>query len=99
MIQLVDSRYLPVPVRFDTCGLPNALSLTFKVPVRVPVCVGWKTTLIVQLALAARLDPHVVPEMAKSPVVEGEMPISATLCLLASVNVLARLVPPSDVLG
>jgi hypothetical protein len=29
----IDQRYLPVPVRFETCGLPTALSLTCNVPV------------------------------------------------------------------
>ena len=58
-----------------------------------------KTTLIVQLAPAFRLDPQVVAEMSNSPVVEGEMLVSATLCLLESVNVLAALVAPTAVLA
>jgi hypothetical protein len=39
--------------------LPGALSVIDNVPVRVPLCVGLKITLMVQLASAARLDPQV----------------------------------------
>ena len=87
--------YLPVPVRLEVCGLPNALSATFNDPVLVPVAVGLKTTLILQAVLAARLVVQVVVETLKSPVVEIAMPVSATLCLLASVNTFAGLVVPT----
>ena len=87
--------YLPVPVRLDVCGLPTALSATFNEPVLVPVAVGVNTTLILQLVLAAKLVVQVVVETLKSPVVEGTMLFSATLCLLASVNTLAALVVPT----
>jgi hypothetical protein len=70
---------LPVPVRFETCGLLLALSVAFNVPVLVPTAVGVNTTLIVQLALAARLVVQVVEETLKSPVVEITMLFSATL--------------------
>ena len=90
---------MPVPVRLEVCGLPTALSLTCNVPVLVPVCVGLNTTLIVQLDLAPRLAPQVVAETLKSPVVEMEMPVSDTLCLLASVNGFATLVAPTFVAG
>src|SRR5580704_13480573 len=91
--------YLPVPDRFETCGLVAALSLTTNVPVAAPVCVGWKTTLMVQVEPAARLEPQVVAETENGPVVEGEMLVSATACLLWRVNVLAALVVPTVVLG
>ena len=68
--------YFPVPVRLDVCGLPTALSLTCNVPVLVPVCVGVNTTLIVHVASGARVEPQVVAEIPKSPVVEGEIPVS-----------------------
>ncbi len=73
----------------------TVLSLTCNVPVRVPVCVGVKITLISQLDLAARLVEQVVVETLKSPVVEIKMPVIATLCLLASVNTLAGLPLPT----
>jgi len=39
--------------------LPAALSVIDNVPVRVPLCVGSKVTLMVQLASAARLELQV----------------------------------------
>jgi len=49
----------PVPVSVTVCGLIGALSVIAMVPLRVPVAVGVRVTLIVQLAPAARLAPHV----------------------------------------
>ncbi len=49
----------PVPVRLTLCGLPAALSVIDSVPVRVPVAVGVKVTLMVQLAPAATEAPQV----------------------------------------
>jgi hypothetical protein len=87
--------YFPVPVRLDVWGLPRALSATFNVPVLAPTAVGLKTTLILQLDFAAKLAVQVVVETVKSPVVEIEMPVSATACLLASVNTFAGLETPT----
>ncbi len=88
--------YLPVPVRLEVCGLLAALSVTFNVPVLVPVCVGLNVTLILRLDLAAKLGAQVVVETLKSPVVEiARLPVSATVCLLASVNTFAGLVVPT----
>lgn len=78
-MNLETTAYLPVPVRFDVCGLLLALSAAFNVPVRVPFAVGLKTTLILQLAFAAKLLVHVVDETLKSPVVEITILVSATL--------------------
>jgi hypothetical protein len=86
---------LPVPVRLDVWGLPIALSATLKIPVLVPVAVGVNTTLIVHIALAARLVEQVVAETLKSPVVEIVMPVSATACLLVRVSVFAGLLVPT----
>ena len=55
----LNSTTVPVPVRLTVCGLPAALSVIDSVPVRVPLCVGLKVTLMVQLASAARLEPQV----------------------------------------
>jgi hypothetical protein len=90
---------LPVPVRLEVCGLLTALSLTCNVAVLVPVSVGVNTTLMVQLDLAARLVVQVVADTLKSPVVEIAMPVSATLCLLASVNTFAGLLVPAFSFG
>ena len=40
----------PVPAKATTCGALEALSLTVRVPVRVPVAVGVNLTPAVQLA-------------------------------------------------
>ena len=45
---------MPVPVSATVCGLA-ALSVIFSAPVRVPVVVGEKVTLMEQLASAATL--------------------------------------------
>lgn len=81
-----------MPVRLEVCGVAIALSATCSAPVLVPVAVGVKTTLILQLVLAARLVPQVVVETLKSPVVEITTLFSATFCLLARVNTFAALV-------
>lgn len=47
---------VPTPVRATVCGLFGASSTTLSLPVCVPALVGVKTTLIVQLALAPRLE-------------------------------------------
>lgn len=90
---------MPVPVRLEVCGLASALSATLNAPCLVPVCVGENTTLIVHLVLEARLAAQVVAEMLKSPVVPIEIPVSAMLCLLESVNTLATLFVPKLVAG
>lgn len=86
---------MPVPLRFDVCGLLLALSLTLSVPVLVPVVVGVKVTLIVHFALAARLVVQVFADTAKSPVVEIAILFSVTVWLLTRVNVFAALVVPT----
>lgn len=50
---------MPLPERVTVCGLPVASSAIESVALRVPAAVGVKVTLIVQLALAARVDPQV----------------------------------------
>jgi len=91
--------YLPVPVRLDVSGLPMALSLTFNVPVLVPVAVGVNSTLMVQVDFPTRLVPHVVAETLKSPVVEIAILVSATFCLLERVNTFAGLLVPTFCVG
>src|SRR5438552_16287277 len=45
---------LPVPLRFAVCGLPPALSTIVRVPVALPLTMGWNVTLIVQFAAAGK---------------------------------------------
>ena len=48
-------KFPPVPDNATVCGLPAALSVKLRVPVRVPAAEGLKVTLTVQLALTARV--------------------------------------------
>jgi hypothetical protein len=50
----------PVPVRLMVCVAGLALSVMVTAPVLVPVVVGLKVTLRVQLAPAATLEPQVL---------------------------------------
>ncbi len=59
LLDNVTAGAIPVPLRLTLCGLFGALSVIDSVPVRVPVTVGVKVTLIVQLAPAATEVPHV----------------------------------------
>ena len=57
---------MPVPLRLVVCVLGLALSVTVMVVDRLPVLAGVKVTLMVQLAPADTLDPHVLVRL-KSP--------------------------------
>ena len=57
---------VPVPVSETVCGLLEALSVMVKLPLRVPLAVGVKVTLTVQLELVATLAPQLLL-CAKSP--------------------------------
>jgi hypothetical protein len=70
---------LPVPVRFDTCGLLLALSDTCTVPVSTPTPVGVNFTSMVQLAFEVNCVWQVVEETLKGPVVEITRFLSITL--------------------
>jgi hypothetical protein len=50
----------PVPVRLTVCVAGLALSVMVTAPALVPVAVGLKVTLRVQLAPAATLEPQVL---------------------------------------
>jgi len=72
-IDTADAAAAPVPVSAIACGLPIALSAMETEAVRTPDAVGSKVTLIVQVALAARLVPHVSvceKSPASDPVIE-----------------------------
>jgi hypothetical protein len=83
-----------VPLRLTVCGLPLALSVMLSVPVREPVAVGVKVTLIVQVALAATLVPQLLV-WAKSPLAAMLEMLNAPVPLLVSVSVCAALVVPT----
>jgi len=53
-------------------GLPPPLWLTLNDPLLLPIAVGLKATFTLQLAPAAKLVPHVLLAIKKSPVVAIE---------------------------
>jgi hypothetical protein len=65
------------------------------VPVRVPVVVGLKVTLMVQLAPAARVDPQLLL-WAKSPLIATLLIVKLVDPVLVRVEVCAALVVPTD---
>ena len=69
----------PVPVRFTLCGLPAASSVMVTAAVRVPLALGVKVTLIVQLEPAATLDAQLLVCAKSLPFV----PVMAILVMLS----------------
>ena len=90
---------VPVPLRATTCGLPLALSVSVRLPERLPATVGVNVTLITQLLLAATgaLVLQVVPPTAtaKSRVAAMPAKVKGAVPLLVTVTVPAALVVPS----
>lgn len=83
----------PVPLRLTPSGLLAALLVMNTLPVRAPAVVGTKVTLIVQLALAAKVAAQVVV-LAKSPLTVMLAMFSVAPPELVSVTLLAVLVLP-----
>lgn len=89
---------VPVPVNETDCGLPGALSVTVRVPSRVPVVVGLNVTETVQFAPVLSDDGlnGQVLVCAKSPVVPIAVIVKGAVPLLVMVTVCAVLVVPTD---
>jgi hypothetical protein len=77
---------VPVPVRLTVWVAGLALSVMVTTPDLVPVAVGLKATLRVQLALAARLEPQVLVR-EKSPLTVMLVMLRAALPVLPRVTV------------
>ena len=89
---------IPVPLTLTLWGLWETLSVTDTSALRVPAAVGWKVTVIVQLAPAATVEPQLV-DCAKSlgfapPSAMLEMP-TAELPAFVTVLVWAALAVPT----
>ena len=84
-----------MPVKLTVWGLPAASSATLNVPLRVPVAVGVKVTLIAQLAPAATELPQVFV-CAKSPLAAMLVMFSVAVPVLLSVTTCAPLVAPKS---
>src|SRR5437667_6973514 len=85
---------VPLPVRFTVCGLLLASSAMVIVPVRVPVVVGVKVTLIVQFAPAANVAPQVLL-CASSPLAAMLVMFNSAVPMLLRVTPLGALVLPT----
>ena len=81
----------PVPVSATVCGLPVALSEMVMVPGWLPVAVGVKVTVMVQLAAAATDAPQVLV-WAYGVLAAMLVMVSAPVPPLVSVTVCAALV-------
>jgi hypothetical protein len=92
---------VPIPERETRSDVPFAVRP--RVAVREPDDVGLNTTLMVQLAAAARLAPHELLAIWKSPAFAPESPAApsdaAVKLLLLNVTVWAALELPSTVSG
>jgi hypothetical protein len=73
---------IPVPVKVSDDGLGVALSLTIRIPPKVPVSDGSNTTLIGHVPPAARLVPHVFVCRKSNEVV----PVSVVIAMLDMVS-------------
>jgi hypothetical protein len=76
----------PVPVSVTVCGLPGNGSLTVMAPLRMPVAVGVKVTLTLQLAVGAR-----VAGLTGQLLVWAKSPLAATLTVVAEAPLLLTL--------
>jgi hypothetical protein len=85
----------PVPLRVTICGLPGALSEMLSVPLRVPLPVGIRITLIVQLLPAATLVPQLFV-CVKSPLTAKLEIVTTPLPVLVRVMTCALLELPMD---
>jgi hypothetical protein len=85
---------MPVPVRLIDCGLPLALSVILAAPLRVPVAEGLNVMLIVQLALAASVVPHVLV-CKKSPLIAMLVMLRVAVPVFLRVTLWAALVVPT----
>ena len=88
---------VPIPLSDTCCGLPEALSVTLSTALRVPLAVGLKLTLIVQLALAASELPQVCvweKSVALVPVIAIPVIVSEVVPTFVSVTVFGPLVTP-----
>lgn len=92
----------PVPAKVTVSGVEELLLVMDHVAERVPEAVGEKTRFAVQLAEAASVEPQVVEEIAKSPVLIPETPAALSVTeldvLFVTVMAWALLVPPTRML-
>jgi hypothetical protein len=91
------SDYLPVPARLTVCGLVDALSFMDRIPERAPIDVGLNLILILQVAPAFNVVPHVLADTRNSEGLPVTMliPVSLVGRLFFTVMTRAPLVVPT----
>lgn len=104
-IEIVPACAAPVPVNVTFCGLPVALSATFKVAVRVPLVAGVNSTLIWQYAPPASVPVglHIVTEFGKGtpkspafvPVTVNPEKLTVAVLVFVTVTLIGELVVPT----
>src|SRR5579864_61232 len=90
---------VPVPDSATVWGLPFALSITVMLPLRAPVAVGVKVTLIAQLMVAANDAPQLFvsaksPEAAIGAIFNVALPVFFSVIAWAGVLVVVTSWPP-----
>lgn len=76
----------PTPVSAAVCGLPPALSVTVRVPFRVPLVVGSKKTPMEQLAPGATELPQVLSGVKSLGLADTLVIVRAVLPIFISVT-------------
>jgi hypothetical protein len=89
----------PVPDSPIGTAVVKPLWVMLSVPLRLPAAVGEKTTVIVQLPLAASESLQVPPLRAKSPLTLAARCVSAAMRLARTVTVCGELAWPTVVCG
>jgi len=90
-----DAWVVPVPLRETVCGLPDALSVTDSVPVKLPEVVGLNVTFTVQFAPAATVEPQLFVSAKFAPALTPET-VSVAVPELVSVTESGWLVVPTS---
>lgn len=72
-VSVMPEEFTPEPESATESGVGELPMVRVQAAARAPAAVGSKRTLAVQLADAARVDPQLVEEMAKSPELAPEM--------------------------
>ena len=83
-----------MPAKFTVCGLSGALSTMVSVPVRLPVVIGEKTTVIWQLVVGPGKLPQSL-DSAKSPLTLTLEIVRGAMLALVKVTIWLVLVVPT----
>ena len=77
----------PLPVKVTTCGEPAASSVKVNAPDLAPKAEGVNVTFTMQVTVCARVAPHVVEALAKSPVATMDAMFRVALPVLCKLTI------------